>query len=383
MLPEDQSLESSSSRLVASRSVPGIKPPGTLLARSLRDPKLRADVAVGVVVVMAFAFGRSFESNALLLVNLMVYMMLAQGVNVSYGFTGYLPFGFVGFFGAGAYGMAVSTSKLHVGAYLGVAFGVGASVLVALALSPLLRLRGSYFAIASLAAAEALVLVVSNPSMQGLTNGAYGANLSSVFSPGSSYVFTVLALGIVTAVVIWLRHFAFGLALRAIRADHASAAMAGINVVRLRTTAWVIAAAMAGLAGSCYAWVISVFYPGDVFNLSTSVFAIIFALFGGIGTVVGPIIGTIVLYGFYNAIGISVPQYFQLIYGLLIVFIVMFIPRGLTSLRPWRLMRLLSKPSVGSMSPSGDSIAPSGNEEDQHSQADQDDHGVVGSEVKR
>ena len=300
--------------------------------RLFRNRSLVGDAAVALVVIGVFAFGRSFEANTLLLVNLMVYMILAQGINVSYGFTGYLPFGFVGFFGAGAYGMAVSTSKFHMGAYPGLVAGVVVSVVVALVLSPLLRLRGSYFAIASLAAAEALVLLVSNPSAQGITNGAYGANLSSVFNPGASYVSTVVALGLVTVAVVWIKHSPFGLALRAIKADRSSASMSGINVVKVRTFAWVISAAMAGLGGACYAWVISVFYPGDVCSLTTSVFAIIFALFGGIGTVVGPIVGTVVLYGIYNAIGITVPQYFQLIYGLLIVVIVLFVPRGLASL---------------------------------------------------
>jgi branched-chain amino acid transport system permease protein len=108
--------------------------------------------------------------------------------------------------------------------------------------------------------------------------------------------------------------------------------MAGIDIVRSRLIVWLVSAAVAGLAGGCYAWNLSVFYPEAVFSLQISVFAIVFALFGGVGTVVGPIAGAIVLYTLYNAIGISLPQYFELIYGLLIVLLTLFLPDGVLSL---------------------------------------------------
>lgn len=301
----------------------------------LASRRLLVDLAVLVVVTLLFLFGRSFESNTLLLVEIMVYVVLAQGVNVIYGFTGYLPFGYVGFFGAGAYGASVAVMELKQGALVAVLLGLVSAVVVALILSPLLRLRGAYFAIASLAAAEALFFLVSNPSAQPITNGPYGANLASVFNANASYLFSVVAVAIALAVVVWLRNSRFGLALRAVRVDQEAAAMAGVNVVRTRTIAWILSAVLAGLAGAAYAWVISTFYPSSVFDLSTSVFAIVFALFGGIGTLVGPVLGAVVLYGIYNAIGVSEPQYFELIYGLLIVAIVLFLPGGLASVGRW------------------------------------------------
>ena len=89
---------------------------------------------------------------------------------------------------------------------------------------------------------------------------------------------------------------------------------------------------VAGLAGGSYAWTVSVFYPEAVFDVATSIFAIVFVLFGGAGTLAGPLLGVVLLYGLYNAIGITVPQYFQLIYGLLIMLLVLFLPNGLVSL---------------------------------------------------
>jgi len=103
-------------------------------------------------------------------------------------------------------------------------------------------------------------------------------------------------------------------------------------VVRARTLAWLLSALVAGLIGGVFAWYVSVFYPDTVFSPDFSIFAIVFALFGGVATVTGPVLGVLILYGIYNAIGISTPQYFQLIYGLLIMGLVLFLPNGLASL---------------------------------------------------
>lgn len=116
--------------------------------------------------------------------------------------------------------------------------------------------------------------------------------------------------------------------------------MAGVNVVKMRVIAWLASALVAGLAGGVYAWYVSVFYPDNVFSGDFSIFAIVFALFGGVATISGPIIGVILLYGIYNLIGFTTPQYFQLIYGLLIMGLVLFLPAGLVSLatrRGWNV----------------------------------------------
>ena len=96
---------------------------------------------------------------------------------------------------------------------------------------------------------------------------------------------------------------------------------------------WLLLSALiAGFAGGVFAWYVSVFYPETVFSGEFTIFAIVFALFGGTATVLGPIFGVLILYGIYNAVGISTPQYFQLIYGVLIMGLVLFLPNGLVSL---------------------------------------------------
>jgi branched-chain amino acid transport system permease protein len=300
-------------------------------------PRLvRHTLFILVPVIAALALLPGVYGNHLLLFNFIVFMCLAQGVNVIYGFTGYLPFGYVGFFGAGAYGFSLAVMHLQASPFLGLAAGALAAVLLGLLLTPLFRLSGPYFSIANLAAALAVLQIVSNPALESITKGPYGVTLSGVFNPPLAYATALAILAATLFLVIWLKNSRFGMALQAIREDAISAAMAGIDVVRERVIAWLLSALIAGLTGGVYAWYISVFYPETVFSGEISIFAIVFALFGGTATIAGPLLGVVILYGIYNAIGISTPQYFQLIYGLLIMGLVLFLPTGLTSLaRRW------------------------------------------------
>ena len=293
----------------------------------------------GLVVVL-MALLPMVYSNQLMLFNFVMFLTLAQGLNIIYGFTGYLPFGYVGFFGAGAYGFAMAVMHLHLGPFPALALGAAAALIVAVVLIPLLRLSGAYFAIANLAAAQAIYQVVSNPALEDITKGPYGVSLAEVYAPHVSYATAIVVMAVTFALVVWLRRSRFGLALQAIREDPVSAAMAGVSVVRARTTAWLLSALIAGLVGGLFAWHISVFYPETAFDIGVSIFATVFTLFGGPATLSGPLLGVAILYGVYNAIGISVPQYFQLIYGLLIVGLVMFLPNGLVSLLTRRGVRV-------------------------------------------
>lgn len=291
-------------------------------------------------LIAAFAILPGVYDNHLLLFNFVIFLILAQGVNIIYGFTGYLPFGYVGFFGAGAYGFAIMVMHLQAPAPLAVLAAGVVGVLLGLLLTPLLRLSGAYFAIANLAAALAVLHFVANPALESITKGPYGVALNGTFNPTLAYTGAVIILALTLGFVVFLRNSSFGMALQAVREDAVSAAMAGVNVVKMRVIAWLVSALVAGLAGGVFAWYVSVFYPDNVFSSDFSIFAIVFALFGGVATIMGPIVGVIILYGIYNLIGFTTPQYFQLIYGVLIMALVLFLPAGLVSLatrRGWNV----------------------------------------------
>ena len=285
-----------------------------------------------VPVVAAFAIAPAVYNNHLLLFNFVIFVTLAQGVNVIYGFTGYLPFGYVGFFGAGAYGFSLLVMHLQTPPLLALGGAALAAVALGLLLTPLLRLAGAYFSIGNLAAALAVLHFISNPNLEAITRGPYGVSLSGIFNPKLAYGLAVAVMAFALLVVVWLRNSRFGLALQAVREDAVSAEQAGVNVGRVRAQAWLISALIAGLAGGVFAWYVSVFYPETVFGSDYTIFALVFALFGGVSTIVGPIVGVLILYGVYNFIGFSTPQYFQLIYGALIMLLVLFLPQGLISL---------------------------------------------------
>lgn len=294
--------------------------------------QLRAPVFVVIAVGFVFLIAFYVSNNQLLLINFLLFLILAQGLNIQYGFTGYMPFGYGGFFGVGAYGSSIAILTLHWPPLLAVCLGGLAGVILAGILIPLLRLQGAYFAIASLAAAQIVFEVVANPALESVTGGPYGLTLSAVYAPNISYwvMLGILLLAIVIAA--YLRLSRYGLALKAIRDNPDSAAMSGVNVLLGRVVSSLLSALIAGLAGGAYAWSISVFYPETIFSIFISVFAVLFTLFGGAGTVLGPLVGTGILYSLYNYIGITDPGYFQLIYGVLIAVLVLFLPGGLVML---------------------------------------------------
>ncbi len=307
---------------------------------TVRRPTLVAAITLAVIAAV-FLIAPQFYHNRSLLFSMMTFVALAQGLNLLYGFTGYLPFGYVGFFGTGAYATSLLVLHSHLPILICVALGGVAAAVVALILGPLLRLSGAYFSIANLAASQILYNVVSNQDLAKITGGPYGLKIERVYDPSAAYLTMLAVVLIATGLAAYLRFSRFGLGMRAVHQDPTSAEMAGINVVRGRLIVWLFSAAIAGLAGAAYAWNLSVFYPDAVFTLQISVFAIVFALFGGVGTVIGPVVGTVLLDALYNGVGISTPQYFEFIYGLLIVLLVLFLPSGIMSLLTRRGVRVI------------------------------------------
>jgi branched-chain amino acid transport system permease protein len=153
------------------------------------DPRIRRivlDTGIAATVVIAMGVMRGVYSNELMLFNFIIFLALAQGLNIIYGFTGYLPFGYVGFYGAGAYGFALVVMHLHAPALIGMVAAAVAALVLAVILLPLLRLSGAYFAIASMAAAQAVYEIVANPDLEDITKGPYGVSLADVFAPAFS-----------------------------------------------------------------------------------------------------------------------------------------------------------------------------------------------------
>jgi branched-chain amino acid transport system permease protein len=264
-----------------------------------------------------------------------MFIALAQGWNLIGGFTGYASFGQVVFFGIGGYVTAVLMVHLHASFWLAlVVSGVLAAVFGAVVGLPLLRLKGHYFAIATLGVAEGMREVVTN--LPDLTGGGAGITLPTVGDeatttyPGNDGFYLIfLALAIVSLVVaILVSRNKFGFALRAIHQDEDAAAAVGVNTTRAKVAAFALSGFVCGLVGSTYAFQQAVIYPERLFDVEITVLMVVMVVIGGSGTVLGPLIGGVVLQFLSEWLRQNYTDAHQFILGLIIVVAVVLLPQG-------------------------------------------------------
>lgn len=268
----------------------------------------------------------------ILIIFLLKAVILAQSLNIISGYTGYIDFGHVAFFGMGTYVMAVLTRNLGVNPFIAlVAAGVGAIALAAAIGYPTLRLRGAYFAIATLSLSQTLMIIVLNLPVEWM-GGAIGIPNPPIYSPIISYYLMLTLTVAVIATTYLIRESKFGIGLVAIREDEDTAAAMGINTTLYKLIAFIISALFAGLVGGVDYWFMTYTQPSDAFNIFVTVRMIIMAMLGGFGTVIGPIIGSLILYTVEYYLWATQPHLYLMILGALIVGIVMYMPEGIVGL---------------------------------------------------
>lgn len=262
-----------------------------------------------------------------LLTDIFFWVGMASCWNLACGNTGYIDFGSAAYAGLGAYAA-------------GICLGSGASLILALALAalipalaalavglPTLRLRGAYFAIATLALAEALKQICQQ--WEGLTGGAMGLTVAVPLGD-SDYYYAYLAIaGLVLAICALARGGRLGLALRALRGDEAVAARIGVNTLAAKMTVYCLAATLIGLLGGVQATRISYFTPADAFNVHITIKMIIMSLLGGLGSLWGPALGAAALQTLEDYLGAEFLDFYLALVGAVIVAVIIFLPRGL------------------------------------------------------
>ncbi len=286
--------------------------------------------AVAVVVLLAAAPGIVSAFMVQFLINLFMMAILAESWNIIGGFTGYASFGNVAFFGIGAYTTGVLLTRVEFPFALALpAAGIVAMLFAAVVGLPILRLKGHYFAIATLGVAETMREVVYNLEFTGKGTGLV---MPIVRNP---LIFFYSMLGILAAVTLvnwWLSASRFGYGLTAIREDEDAAAVMGINTPLYKTIAFALSGAFTGLAGGVYAYWITFIDPDAVFKVIITVQLIIMAVFGGTGTVLGPLLGALVLSAVSELLATQLVTLADLFNGFIIVLVVLFMPKGLMDL---------------------------------------------------
>lgn len=301
----------------------------------LRWPSAFAGAAVAVLVAGALLSpsGRRDADRVLL------YVVLAESWNLIGGFAGYVSLGQVAFFGLGGYATGVLMARAGLPFPLALVAGTLLAGLVALLLGPpLLRLRGPYFAIASLGVAEGLSELMTNlvhltGGGAGLTIPAFGPSAPTAYPSSTVFFVAFWALALTSVGVVALTSRSrLGFALRAIREDEGAAASLGVRTNRAKTLVLVLSAVLASLAGGLWAFQEVVVFPDRVFSLSTTVLVIVMVVLGGSGTVAGPVVGAAVLEGVADLARGVTPGGADLVLGLAIVVAVLFVPDGVLGL---------------------------------------------------
>jgi branched-chain amino acid transport system permease protein len=267
-----------------------------------------------------------------------MFVALAQAWNVIGGFTGYASFGQVAFFGIGAYTTAVLMTNYHVSFWLAMPAAIFSGVLFAVLIGvPLLRLRGHYFAIATLGFAEGAREVVNN--LTPITGGGVGITIPTFGDqaptpyfgkPGFYVAFLVLAV-VSIGLCAWLARSRFGYAMVAVHEDEAAAAAVGINTTAVKVVAFAVSAAIVACAGAFYAFQQIAFYPENVFDSSITVLMVIMVVIGGSGSILGPLAGAVGLELLSQYLRVNFDRYNQLIFGAVIVVVVVFFPQGVVN----------------------------------------------------
>jgi branched-chain amino acid transport system permease protein len=304
-----------------------------------------AGLALVILAVPAMADDATLRT----LTAVFMFATLAEAWNVIGGFAGYASFGNVVFFGLGAYTVAVLMAKAGWPFWpaLPVAVAVGAAFAALVGL-PVLRLKGHYFAIATLGVAEGTREVVLN--LPGLTGGgagitvpALGARATTAY-PGNTafyYLFLAAAAGSV-AVVYALARSRFGYSLRAIHEDEQGAAATGIHTTRAKLAAFALSGALTALAGALFAFQQVTIYPERLFSVEITVLMVVMAVIGGAGTILGPVAGAAALQLTAEYLRQHYLNLHLVVFGAVIVAVVVFAPQGaVTLLRDaWRERRL-------------------------------------------
>lgn len=248
--------------------------------------------------------------------------------NLLGGFAGQVSFGFAVFYGTGAYTTAL---LMNAGVDPFIAFLASActAALVSLVVGlPAFRLRGPYFAIATIGISEAVRVVMTNLSFTGGASG-YRILEHRPFSQLEHY-YTALLLAAVAFTISWMiAHAKFGVGLSAIRQDEDAAADLGVNPYTHKLAAHALAAALTGMAGGVFARYAAFIHPGGVFGFHTSVQILLMPVIGGIATVWGPVLGGFVFGIVEEEIVATFPQIHLLLYGVLLIVIILFEPGGI------------------------------------------------------
>ena len=272
----------------------------------------------------------------LMLTLVLVWAVMGLSWNMLSGYTGLVSFGHAAFFGLGAYFTVLTHVFFGLSPWLAIPLSGVLGAVAGLAVGlPTFRLRGHYFALSMLAYPLALLYVFEWLGFQEVSVPMERTNPAAYMQFQDHRIHTWLALGMLLGVIVLtqiVERSRFGMALIAIKQNEAAAEAAGIDTLRWKLKAMMLSAAIAGAIGGFYAVVLLVVTPIAVFGMLVSAQALTVAMFGGVGTVWGPVIGALILIPLSETLhaefGSRLPGIQGVIYGLAIILVILLAPEG-------------------------------------------------------
>ncbi len=288
-------------------------------------------IAYAVIISIAIFFplytGTYLQHTA---TTILIYLSLALSWDMLLR-TGQISFGIAGFFGIGGYAAALTHLKLGVDPFSSIFLGGITALFTAVLLGLMvLHLRGLYFAIVTLAIAEIFRVIVRN--LHSLTGGPEGSVLpSAIFNgdPSKVYwlVFTITIITIIISEVFQRTRIYF--AITSIRNDELVAKSSGIDIFKYLVFVFAITSALQGMIGATYAHQYAFVTPEETFHIHFTLLPITMCLLGGMYTTIGPLVGALVLGAISDYLKLQLPYGHLLVYGIVIVVVILFVPKGI------------------------------------------------------
>jgi branched-chain amino acid transport system permease protein len=288
-----------------------------------------AVVAIGIIPLF------DVSEYTLRIITVVVFWMGMAGCwNMMSGYTGYIDFGPVVYFGIGSYATAIVMTKYGCSFFLSLACSGISALLVAVPIGmTTLRLRGAYFAIATFAFAETMKQVALEFDRTfGFTffEGSHGITLPICMYDNRFFFYCVFGVTLAVALIHYaIEHSKFGYGLKAIHEAEVSAEIAGVNTTGIKLRAYATSAFFLGLFGGIEAYWITYITPADVFNVQKTVQMVIMTLLGGMGTFLGPIVGATFLTVLQEILGTAFVEYYLIMVGAIIIVIILILPGGI------------------------------------------------------
>jgi len=307
-------------------------------------------VVVFAVLYAAVSLTVTNSYYQLVLTLVPVWAIFGLSWNLLSGYTGLISFGHAAFFGIGAYATALGQIYFDLPPWVSIPIAALLGGIAGLAIGfPTFRLQGHYFALAMLAYPLAILYVFEWLGFQEITLPIKRESPIAYMQFGDPRIYTLLALAMLFGTILLtqlIERSRFGMALLAIKQNEAAAEAAGINTLAWKLRAIALSGAIAGAIGGFYAVVLLVVTPQSVFGMLVSAQALTVAMFGGVGTVWGPVIGSVILIPLAEILnaeaGSRLPGIQGVIFGLAIICVILLAPEGLF----WKIRDLLRKRPV-------------------------------------